>query len=160
VISESTERLEVVVDAALNGFGIDRLTAFNESCLLVQDLPDDAAEPVRNGPDAFSESQTHDKAPSRPPVQPGRVHGAGNGCLWRTPGVVLAGALVAARTDSHPGSQLGRRGKGRRRSDLSDNFLRGFGADSGEFNEPYHGILMGLQQRGEAFVQLFDLLIE
>jgi hypothetical protein len=63
VISDSTEHLEVVVDAALNGFGIDRLTAFNESCLLVQDLPDDAAEPVRNGPDAFSESQTHDKAP-------------------------------------------------------------------------------------------------
>ena len=61
LITESSERLEVVSDATSYCFRTDRLAVFNELFALVQDLPYHAAYPVGNGPDGLGKPEPNDQ---------------------------------------------------------------------------------------------------
>ncbi len=52
----------MVVDAALYGLRINRLPEFDESGSLVQDVPDDPAEPMGDGPDGLDVSESNNQA--------------------------------------------------------------------------------------------------
>ena len=126
----------MVVDAALYGFRIDRLPEFDESRSFVQDVPDDEAQPMGDGPDGLDVSKSNNQALEQG-LQPA-TFGSG-GCLGGltkqaaqeavafggAAGTVLIGALAGSWADTDPGGQLRRRGE--RDSggpNLGENLLR------------------------------------
>ena len=52
----------MVVDGASHSLGVYGLSEFDESCSLVQDIPDDFANSVSDGPDCLEVSEAHDEA--------------------------------------------------------------------------------------------------
>src|ERR1043166_8639877 len=61
----------------------------------------------------------------------------------RATGIVLSSALLGTRTNTDPGSQLRGRGEGRGlRTDLGQDFLRGFSADARNLDQTRHCVLI------------------
>ena len=50
LITEAAQGLKVAVEGAPHSFGIDGFSRFDEGDSLVEDLPDDLAEPVGDSP--------------------------------------------------------------------------------------------------------------
>ena len=57
-VAESAKSLEMMVDRPLYGFGISGLAELGESCPFAQDVPNDLADSVGEGPDGLNVSKT------------------------------------------------------------------------------------------------------
>src|SRR5438067_6779103 len=62
LVTEPAKSFEVMVDGALNRFGVSRLAELDETVPLVQDFPDDDAYPVSDGPDRLDVTKADDEA--------------------------------------------------------------------------------------------------
>jgi hypothetical protein len=160
------------MDGGLHGFGISDFAELDEARILMQDVPDDFAEPVGDSPDRFDVSKPNYEAFENS-LQMTPV-GSGGGLSRLAPpapheaiafggssGMVLAGALIGARADADPGSQLlcGRKGGGLG-PDLGDDLLRRFRSDARDLNQPRDCLLIGLHLSRRQFVQLSDLPVD
>ena len=103
----------MVLNTAPHGLRVDGFARFDQSCALVQDVPNDNADPVSDGPNRFHISETDDQA-SKDRLQMTTV---GPGCglsslteqaaqeavpFGATAGMVLTGALAGAGADCDP----------------------------------------------------------
>ncbi len=127
----------MVLDAASDCPGVDRFTVLNVTLSLVQNVPNDAAETMTDGPHCFCIAETDDEAAEDSLKM--TVFGSGSRlcslaeqasqegvsfCTARR--VVLSGAFIGAGADSHPGSQLRcRRERGGGGADLGQDLLCG-----------------------------------
>ena len=104
----------MTVDRALNGSWVSGFAELDEPGPLMQDIPDDVADPVSNGPDRLDVSETDDEA-FEDRLQMASVSPRGGlGCLTQQPpqeaipfggsaGMVLPGTLIGTGADTDPG---------------------------------------------------------
>src|SRR5580700_5507817 len=161
-----------MVDGSLNRLGVSGLAELDEPVPLMQDLPDDNAYAVSDGPDCLHVPEAdHQTFENRFQMAPLGSRG-GLGSLRKQPpeepiafgaatGMVLSGAFIGAGADADPGCQLRRRGKGcGLRSDFGQYLLCRFRSDAGNLDEARHRLLIPLHLQGSRLVQFFDLPID
>ena len=61
-IAEPTKSLEVMIDGTLDSFGISSLAELGKTRPFVEDVPDNLADPMSDGPDGLYVSETDDQA--------------------------------------------------------------------------------------------------
>ena len=161
-----------MIDGALNRLWVSGLAEFDEAVAWMQDLPDDDAYPVSDGPDPLDVADAgHQTFKDRFQMAPlGSCSGLS--CLREqspeepvafgaATGMVLASAFIGTGADADPGSQLRGRRKGCSvRSDLGQDFLGGFRADAGNLHEAHNRFLMWLHLGRRRLVQFFDLPVD
>jgi len=105
-----------MVDGSSHRFGVSGFTEFDESCPFMQDIPDDLADTVSDGPDCLDISQTdHEALEKRRQMA---ILGSDGGlcrlvqqasqeaiAFGGVAGMVLPGALIGAGADTDPGCQ-------------------------------------------------------
>ena len=158
--------------AALGARFGDRWSAFLVDDAVVQDLPHEPTEPMRNRPNRLGVSEADDE----PAIHELKdtafgLHRGVRGLIEeathlpiavrRSMAVVDARALVVPGTGAHPGGQaLGRREGGGRRADFGDDLLRGIDPEARYGREPLHGILMHAEQPRQFLIQLSDVRLD
>ena len=151
-------------------FGSDAL--FNVADSLMKYLPDQSAQPMRDGRDRGFITHAREQAPEHCLEVSAFTLSSGMSCLvqhtsqvfvafCRTATGVLFGTFFLAGTGSHPGSELGRRRKRAcRYSCFSDDLLRRINAQTGHFRQPDYRILVRFHGLRDQAVQLCDLIIK
>ena len=104
-----------MVDRPLDGFGISGFAKLDELCSFVQDIPDDFADPVSNGPNCLNVSETDHKAFENRLKMASVGSGGRLSCLAQQPSqeaipfrgtgrMVLPRALIGTGANTDPGS--------------------------------------------------------
>jgi hypothetical protein len=142
----------------------DRRTAFLVGHAVVEDLPNEPTESVRNRSDGLRVAEADDQASIHDfeDAPFGLYRGVRRLieeaphlaiAVGRPTAVIDAGAFVVPGTGAHPrGQALRRREGGSRRADFGNDLLSGIDAQAGDGREPLDGILMLAQQLSQFLI--------
>src|SRR5215471_15187755 len=147
-------------------------TSFLVHDAIVQNLPHEPADAMRNRPDRLSVAEPDDepsveefkdtafglhRSVCRLVEEPTHLSVAIRGPV----AMIDAGALVVSRTGAHPGGQAlgGREGRGGR-TDFGDDLLRGIDAKARHRCQSFDGVLMDAEQLREFLIEVTGLRLD
>ena len=171
-IAETPEFPDHSCRSAQLGFLANRWAALLVTDSLVQDLPDQTAEPMGNHSDGLIMPQTRhiatiEKFEDAPFVLDRRVGGLienaphGAVALRRPVATADSCGLVISGAGSHPGGEVSLRWKGRCcGTHLGDNLLRRIDTQAGHLRQSLDLVLVGTKQIGHLLVELANLLVD
>src|SRR5215472_11572367 len=172
LIAETPEFPDHSCRSAQLGFLANRWATLLVADSLVQDLPDQTAEPMGNHSDGLIMPQTRHIATMEnfedaPFVLDRRVGGLienaphGAVALRRPVATADSCGLVVSGAGSHPGGEVSLGWKGRCcGTHLGDNLLRRIDTQAGHLSQPLDLVLVGTKEIGNLLVELANLLVD
>ncbi len=172
LIAQSAKTARQSLGALAFGPGRGFAAGLHEAHSLMQNLPDQTAQAVGNGPDRALVAETRQQTTEHGLEMAAVFLDRGVGRLIENAAqvavafggvaaMVLFRAFVLSGAGANPGAQLRGGGeRGRFHAHFGNHLLRRVGAETGHLRQPRHRLGMGLHSGCGHLIQLFDLLLD